>query len=264
MNKASTADCGRRLRPHLLPLCEHRHGPRQDSRVWRAHENLPHSGQHTFFTGRYRRPCTTFRLNPSLTLGCGSWGGNSVSENVTLKHLLNIKTVAERRNNMLWFSAPEKVYFKKGCLPVALEELKHRDGQEKGLHRNRPVPRFSRLYKAHHEQTGRAGHQHAPPSRMSRRIRRSPAHWKAPADARLSHRTVIIALGGGSAMDAAKIMWVMYEHPEVDFMDMAMRFMDIRKRIYTFPHMGEKAYFICRSHLGRHRQRSDAVRHHHR
>ena len=185
-----------------------------------------------------------FKMAPSLTLGCGSWGGNSVSENVGVKHLLNIKTVAERRENMLWFRAPEKVYIKKGCLPVALNELDQVMGKKRAF-----IVTDSFLYhngntRAITDKLDELGIQHttffdvAPDPTL--------ASAKAGAEQmRLFNPDVIIALGGGSAMDAAKIMWVLYEHPEVDFADMAMRFMDIRKRVYTFPKMGEKAYFIA-------------------
>lgn len=185
-----------------------------------------------------------FKLAPSLTLGCGSWGGNSVSENVGVKHLLNIKTVAERRENMLWFRAPEKVYIKKGCLPVALDELKTVMGKKKAF-----IVTDSFLYnngyaKPITDKLDEMGIQHttffdvAPDPTL--------ACAKAGAEQmRAFAPDCIIALGGGSAMDAAKIMWVLYEHPEADFKDMAMRFSDIRKRVYTFPHMGEKAYFIA-------------------
>ena len=185
-----------------------------------------------------------FKLTPSLTLGCGSWGGNSVSENVGVKHLLNIKTVAERRENMLWFRAPEKVYFKKGCLPVALNELKTVLGKKKAF-----IVTDQFLYKNGYtkcitDKLDELGivytvfYDVAPDPTL--------ACAKEGAKAmKLFEPDCIIAVGGGSAMDAGMIMWVMYEHPEVDFMDMAMRFMDIRKRIYTFPKMGEKAYFIA-------------------
>ena len=185
-----------------------------------------------------------FKLAPSLTLGCGSWGGNSVSENVGVKHLINIKTVAERRENMLWFRSPEKVYIKKGCLPVALDELKNVMGKKKAfivtdqfLYNNgytRPIT----------NKLDEMGIEHsvffdvAPDPTLA-------CAKEGTKRMRAFNPDCIIALGGGSAMDAAKIMWVMYEHPEVDFMDMAMRFSDIRKRIYTFPKMGEKAYFIA-------------------
>ena len=185
-----------------------------------------------------------FKLAPSLTLGCGSWGGNSVSENVGVKHLINIKTVAERRENMLWFRAPEKVYIKKGCLPVALDELKTVMGKKRAF-----IVTDSFLYQNGYtkpitDKLDEMGIVHATFFNVA------PDPTLACAKQGTEQMNAfspdcIIALGGGSAMDAAKIMWVMYEHPEVDFMDMAMRFIDIRKRIYTFPKMGEKAYFIA-------------------
>ena len=185
-----------------------------------------------------------FRLAPSLTLGCGSWGGNSVSENVGVKHLINIKTVAERRENMLWFRTPEKIYIKKGCLPVALDELKTERKAKRVF-----IVTDSFLYENGYakpitDKLDEMGIAHA-------------SFWGVQPDPTLANAKegakqmeafkpdTIIALGGGSAMDAAKIMWVLYEHPEADFMDMAMRFIDIRKRVYTFPKMGEKAYFIA-------------------
>ena len=185
-----------------------------------------------------------FKMTPSLTLGCGSWGGNSVSENVGVKHLLNIKTVAERRENMLWFRAPQKVYFKKGCMPVALDELGTVMHKKKCF-----IVTDSFLYKNGYvkpieEKLDQMGIQHtcfyevAPDPNLS-------SATAGAAAMRAFEPDCIIALGGGSAMDAGKIMWVMYEHPEVDFLDMAMRFMDIRKRVYTFPKMGEKAYFVA-------------------
>lgn len=185
-----------------------------------------------------------FKLPPSMTLGCGSWGGNSVSENVGVKHLLNIKTVAERRENMLWFRTPEKVYIKKGCLPVALDELKTVMGKKRAfivtdafLYRNgytKPIT----------DKLDEMGIIHttffdvAPDPTLACAVAGAKQMTDFAPDC-------IIALGGGSAMDAGKIMWVLYEHPEADFMDMAMRFIDIRKRVYTFPKMGEKAYFIA-------------------
>ena len=185
-----------------------------------------------------------FKLSPSLTLGCGSWGGNSVSENVGVKHLLNIKTVAERRENMLWFRLPEKVYIKKGCLPVALEELKEINPRKKAfivtdrfLYENgytRPVT----------EKLGDMGIAYT----VFSEVEPDPTLKIAKKGAEMMTNfapDVIIAIGGGSAMDAATIIWVLYEHPDADFTDMAMRFSDIRKRIYTFPKMGEKAYFIA-------------------
>lgn len=185
-----------------------------------------------------------FKLAPSLTLGCGSWGGNSVSENVGVKHLINIKTVAERRENMLWFRAPEKVYMKKGCLPVALDELKNVMNKKKVF-----LVTDSFLYKNGYanpiiEKLNEMGIQH----NVFFDVEPDPTLACAKAGAKLMasfEPDCIIALGGGSAMDAAKIMWVLYEHPEANFFDMAMRFMDIRKRVYTFPKMGEKAYFIA-------------------
>lgn len=185
-----------------------------------------------------------FKLAPSLTLGCGSWGGNSVSENVGIKHLLNIKSVAERRENMLWFRAPQKVYIKKGCLPVALDELKTVMGKKKAF-----IVTDSFLYKSGFtkcitDKLDEMGIAHdtffnvAPDPTLACAL-------EGVAQMRNFEPDTIIALGGGSAMDAAKIMWVLYEHPEADFLDMAMRFIDIRKRVYTFPKMGEKAYFIA-------------------
>ena len=185
-----------------------------------------------------------FSLAPSLTLGCGSWGGNSVSENVGVKHLINIKTVAMRRENMLWFRAPEKVYQKKGCLAVALRELGHELGKKKAF-----IVTDSFLYangytKAIEKSLEEQGLMFTTFSNVAPDPTLACANEGAKLMAGFKP-DVIIAVGGGSAMDAAKIMWVLYEHPEVDFQDMAMRFMDIRKRVYTFPKMGEKAYFVC-------------------
>ncbi len=185
-----------------------------------------------------------FKLAPSLTLGCGSWGGNSVSENVGIKHLLNIKTVAERRENMLWFRAPEKVYIKRGCLPVALEELKYVMGKKRVFIVTDTFLFENGYTKCVTDKLDEMGIEHttfsnvAPDPTLACAIEGTKAMNTFKPDC-------IIAIGGGSAMDAGKIMWVMYEHPEVDFMDMAMRFMDIRKRVYTFPKMGDKAYFIA-------------------
>ena len=185
-----------------------------------------------------------FKLNPSLTLGCGTWGGNSVSENVTIKHLLNVKTVAERRNNMLWFRAPEKVYIKKGCLPVALEELKYVMDKKRVFIVTDTFLYENGYTKVITDKLEELGIEHTTFSNVAP----DPSLGCAKEGAKLMSAfkpDCIIAIGGGSAMDAAKIMWVLYEHPEVDFLDMAMRFMDIRKRVYDFPKMGEKAYFIC-------------------
>ena len=185
-----------------------------------------------------------FKLSPSLTLGCGSWGGNSVSENVGVKHLLNIKTVAERRENMLWFRSPEKIYIKRGCLPAALDELKAVNPRKRAfivtdrfLYGNgytRPVT--DKLNEIGISYTVFSEVEPDPTLNIAKKGAEQMTNF-AP--------DVIIAVGGGSAMDAAKIMWVLYEHPDADFTDMAMRFSDIRKRIYTFPKLGEKTYFIA-------------------
>ena len=185
-----------------------------------------------------------FRLAPSLTLGCGSWGGNSIHENVGVKHLLNVKSVAKRRNNMLWFRAPEKVYIKQGCLPVALDELGSVMNKKKAF-----IVTDSFLYANGYtgpieKKLDELGIMHTTFSEVAP----DPTLACAKMGAKMMESfqpDVIIAVGGGSPMDAAKIMWVLYEHPDVDFEDMAMRFMDIRKRVYTFPHMGDKAYFIA-------------------
>ena len=185
-----------------------------------------------------------FKLAPSLTLGCGSWGGNSVSENVGVKHLLNIKTVAERRENMLWFRTPEKIYIKKGCLPVALDELRTVRGAKRAFIVTDTFLYQNGYTKPITDKLDEMGIQHA----TFFNVQPDPTLANATegaAQMRAFQPDTIIALGGGSAMDAAKIMWVLYEHPEADFMDMAMRFIDIRKRVYTFPKMGEKAYFIA-------------------
>ena len=185
-----------------------------------------------------------FKLAPSLTLGCGSWGGNSVSDNVGVKHLINVKTVAERRENMLWFRTPEKIYIKKGCLPVALDELK-------------TVRNAKRVFIVTDSFLYENGYTRPITDKLDEMGIAHTSFWGVQPDPTLANAKegakqmeafkpdTIIALGGGSAMDAAKIMWVLYEHPEADFMDMAMRFIDIRKRVYTFPKMGEKAYFIA-------------------
>ena len=185
-----------------------------------------------------------FDFAPSLTLGCGSWGGNSVSENVGVKHLLNIKTVVERRENMLWFRAPEKVYFKKGCLPVALDELKTVMGKKKAFIVTDQFLYKNGYTKAITDKLDEMGILHetffdvAPDPTLACAL-------EGVAQLRAFEPDTIIAIGGGSAMDAGKIMWVLYEHPDADFFDMAMRYIDIRKRVYTFPKMGEKAYFIA-------------------
>ncbi|MBQ8600755.1 MAG: iron-containing alcohol dehydrogenase, partial [Clostridia bacterium] len=185
-----------------------------------------------------------FKLAPSLTLGCGSWGGNSVSENVGVKHLINIKTVAERRENMLWFRAPEKVYIKKGCLPVALDELKNVMGKKRAFIVTDTFLYENGYTKPITDKLDEMGIAHTTFFNVQPDPTLGNAKEGAAQMAAFKPDT-IIALGGGSAMDAAKIMWVLYEHPEADFMDMAMRFIDIRKRVYTFPKMGEKAYFIA-------------------
>ena len=185
-----------------------------------------------------------FKLAPSLTLGCGSWGGNSVSDNVGVMHLLNIKTVAERRENMLWFRAPEKIYFKKGSMPLALDELGTIMNKKKAFIVTDNFLYKNGYLKAITDKLTSIGITHTcfynvepdPTLACAREGARAMASFEPD---------VIIAFGGGSPMDAAKIMWLMYEHPDVDFHDMAMRFMDIRKRIYTFPKMGEKAYFVA-------------------
>ncbi|MDR1563660.1 MAG: bifunctional acetaldehyde-CoA/alcohol dehydrogenase [Oscillospiraceae bacterium] len=185
-----------------------------------------------------------FKLAPSLTLGCGTWGGNSVSENVGVKHLINTKLVAERRENMLWFRAPEKIYIKRGCLSLALDELGSVLGKKKAF-----IVTDSFLYnngytKPITDKLNELGIQYASFYNVEPDPTLACAREGA-AQMALFNPDVIIALGGGSAMDAAKIMWVLYEHPEADFTDMAMRFSDIRKRVYAFPKMGEKAYFIA-------------------
>ncbi|ABS33989.1 bifunctional acetaldehyde-CoA/alcohol dehydrogenase [Clostridium botulinum] len=183
-----------------------------------------------------------FKLAPSLTLGCGSWGGNSVSENVGPKHLLNIKNVAERRENMLWFRVPEKVYFKYGCLPIALKELKRMNKKKAFIVTDKVLYELGVAKKAT-DVLDEIGINY----KVFFDVAPDPTLETAKKGAKEMvdfNPDTIIAIGGGSAMDAAKIMWVMYEHPEVEFEDLAMRFMDIRKRVYEFPHMGDKAMMI--------------------
>lgn len=182
-----------------------------------------------------------FRLEPSLTLGCGSWGGNSVSENVGVKHLMNVKTVAMREENMLWFKVPEKIYFKPGSLELALKELK---GRKKAfLVTDKPLFDLGYTKKITDVLEG-LGIQYQifsdvkpDPDLSTINVAINMVNTFQP--------DVIIALGGGSPMDAAKILWLMYEHPELKFEDLAMRFMDIRKRIFEFPPLGEKATMVC-------------------
>ena len=185
-----------------------------------------------------------FKVAPSLTLGCGSWGGNSVSENVGVKHLLNTKLVAERRENMLWLRTPEKVYFKKGCMPVALDELGTIMHKKKAFIVTDTFLYQNNYVKPIEDKLDQMGIKHA----CFYEVAPDPTLQCAKRGVeqiREFEPDTIIALGGGSAMDAAKIMWIMYEHPEANFEDMAMDFMDIRKRVYTFPKMGEKAYFVA-------------------
>ena len=185
-----------------------------------------------------------FKLAPSLTLGCGSWGGNSVSENVGVKHLINIKTVAMRRENMLWFRAPEKIYQKKGCLSLALREL----GEEMQKKRAFIVTDTFLYANGYTKPIEKSLTEQGIMFTTFSNVAPDPTLACAKEGAKLMagfNPDVIIAVGGGSAMDAAKIMWVLYEHPEADFNDMAMRFMDIRKRVYRFPKMGVKASLVC-------------------
>ena len=185
-----------------------------------------------------------FKMAPSLTLGCGSWGGNSVSENVGIKHLLNTKTVVERRNNMLWVRMPEKVYIKRGCLPVAIEELKYVMDKKRVFIVTDKFLFENGYTKVVTDKLDEMGIEYTTFSNVAPDPNLACAKEGAKLMAEFKP-DCIIAIGGGSAMDAGKIMWVLYEHPEIDFLDMAMRFMDIRKRVYTFPKMGEKAYFIA-------------------
>ena len=183
-----------------------------------------------------------FKLAPSLTLGCGSWGGNSVSENVGPKHLINVKSIAERRENMLWFRVPEKTYFKYGCLPIALQELADMGKKKAFIVTDRVLFDMGYTNKVT-DVLDANGIQY----KIFSDVEPDPTLRCAKAGAAemaAFNPDVIISLGGGSAMDAAKIMWVMYEHPEVNFHDLAMTFMDIRKRIYKFPTMGQKAMMV--------------------
>ena len=184
-----------------------------------------------------------FKLAPSLTLGCGSWGGNSISENVGPKHLLNIKTVAERRENMLWFRVPEKTYFKYGCLPVALKELKDMNKKKAFIVTDKVLFDLGYTHKVTDilEECNidfEIFFDVAPDPSLKTARSGKKAMMSFEPD-------VIIAIGGGSPMEAAKTMWVMYEHPEVKFEDLAMRFMDIRKRVYKFPELGKKAMLVA-------------------
>ena len=184
-----------------------------------------------------------FKLAPSLTLGCGSWGGNSVSENVGPKHLINVKSIAERRENMLWFRVPEKTYFKYGCLPVALAELDEMGKKKAFIVTDKVLFEMGYTNKVT-EVLEAQGIQY----KIFSDVEPDPTLRCARAGAAEMTNfqpDVVISLGGGSAMDAAKIMWVMYEHPEVKFHDLAMTFMDIRKRIYKFPTMGQKAMMVA-------------------
>ena len=183
-----------------------------------------------------------FKLAPSLTLGCGSWGGNSVSENVGPKHLINIKSVAERRENMLWFRMPEKVYFKYGSLGVALPELKEMKKKKAFIVTDRVLAELGYV-----DKITKVLDENGIDFRVFSEVAPDPtlAIARKGAEAMRSYNPdVIIALGGGSPMDAAKIMWVLYEHPEANFHDLAMTFMDISKRIYPFPKMGQKAMMV--------------------
>jgi acetaldehyde dehydrogenase/alcohol dehydrogenase len=184
-----------------------------------------------------------FKLAPSLTLGCGSWGGNSVSENVGVKHLLNIKNVAERRENMLWFRVPEKIYFKYGCLAMALKELKDMNKKKAFIVTDKVLYNLGFVDKITDvldeiQMDYKVFFDVEPDPTLA-------TAKKGAEEMRSFEPDTIIALGGGSPMDAAKIMWVMYEHPEIRFEDLAMRFMDIRKRVFKFPKMGEKAMMVA-------------------
>jgi len=184
-----------------------------------------------------------FKLAPSLTLGCGSWGGNSVSENVGVKHLLNTKNVAQRRENMLWFRVPEKIYFKYGSLGVALKELKEMGKKRAFIVTDRVLYDLGYL-----DNIKKILDEMRIEMKIFYDVLPDPTlstARKGAAEMLTFNPDTIIAVGGGSPMDAAKIMWVLYEHPEVEFENLAMRFMDIRKRVYNFPEMGKKAMMIA-------------------
>ena len=182
-----------------------------------------------------------FNVAPSLTLGCGSWGGNSISENVGPKHLINKKTVAKRAENMLWHKLPKSIYFRRGSLPIAMSDLEGKKRAflvtDRFLFNNGYADEIVKLLKAQGIEVQTFFDVEADPT-LSIVEKGAEAMKSFQPD-------VIIALGGGSPMDAAKIMWVMYEHPETHFEELAMRFMDIRKRIYKFPKMGQKAELVC-------------------
>ncbi|MFP1791901.1 bifunctional acetaldehyde-CoA/alcohol dehydrogenase [Lonsdalea quercina] len=184
-----------------------------------------------------------FKLAPSLTLGCGSWGGNSISENVGPKHLINRKMVAKRAENMLWHKIPKSIYFRRGSLPLALEEVAT-EGAKRAfivtdpfLFNNGYVDQVTSVLKRHGMEVDVFFEVEADPTLSV--VRRGVDKMN------MFNPDVIIALGGGSPMDAAKIMWVLYEHPDTHFADLALRFMDIRKRIYKFPKMGIKAKMVA-------------------
>jgi len=182
-----------------------------------------------------------FRLEPSLTLGCGSWGGNSVSENVGVKHLMNVKTISERRENMLWFQVPQKIYFKSGCLPLALQDLK--GAKRAFVVTDKPLYELGIC-----DMVTRELEKLGVEIQVFSDVKPDPdlsTIREGNARIRMFQPDLLIAVGGGSPMDAAKIMWLMYEHPEIEFEDLALRFMDIRKRVFEFPHLGDKAQLIC-------------------
>ena len=182
-----------------------------------------------------------FRLEPSLTLGCGSWGGNSVSENVGVKHLMNIKIISERRENMLGFRVPQKVYFKSGCLPLALEELA--GAKRAMIITDKPVFDLGLVDMVTRE-LEKLGVEVA----VFSEVKPDPDLLTIRRGNRLAAEftpDLLMAVGGGSPMDAAKLIWLLYEHPEIEFEDISLRFMDIRKRVFQFPQLGKKAKLIC-------------------